>query len=314
MAVAAPLIPVAVPMETTPLPIGLIVGSEAPAWLKALIDKGTPHQDWAPWQKGCLKRLLPKRTGAAALSVAAKHFGVVVPRGHATVSIAEALKLPFVVREHASARQLVCDVVRRLPRWEDEGKTESNVPAAKDDDLLVVHVHVDQGETDVQVLATGQVDALSESAAAAAVDIATSYSAASFDSPRRPWEWFAFILEQPQNALWPLLLMWHPSLVEWPKVTTSLCKRREWRSSFRHTSTYMASLPSDCIPNLPPACTPTSPCRMVQENGRHDRVVGGSGDHGVSGYFARSHQPASLVADLVEGWAKQAVAPTCPAL
>ena len=188
MAVAAPMIPVAVPMETmgtsasmetTPLPIELIVGTEAPAWLKALIGKGIPHQDWAPWQKGCLKRLLPKRTGAAALSVAAKHVGVVVPRGHATVSIAEALKLPFVVREHASARQLVCDVVRRLPRWEDEGATESNVPAAKDDDLLVVHVHADLGETDVQVLATEQVDVLSESAAAAAVDIATSEAMAS---------------------------------------------------------------------------------------------------------------------------------------
>lgn len=89
-----------------------------------------------------------------------------------------------------------------------------------------------------------------------------------------PWcAQLAFVLENPVNALWPLLLAAHSYAHRFFTYTTSYCKRPAWGCDYRKSTRFLCSLhPSRPLPS---ECRPNDPCRFLQQCGSHPRRIGG---------------------------------------
>ena len=124
----------------------------------------------------------------------------------------------------------------------------------------------------------------------------------SLPSPRVSAGAFAhvdWVLENPLNALWLVLFTRHPRFAKWHSVVLSYCKLLQDATPYRKTTRFLSSVPSAAT--YPPPCSPTAPCILVQERGRHSKAIGEMDpERSILGYYARSHVPASIVADFLE--------------
>jgi hypothetical protein len=97
-----------------------------------------------------------------------------------------------------------------------------------------------------------------------------------------------------------MLFTRHPRFAKWHSVVLSYCKLRSGATPYRKTTRFISSLPS--AHTYPPPCSPNAPCAAVFERGRHSRAIGETvaTQRAILGYYARSHVPASIVADFLE--------------
>ena len=117
--------------------------------------------------------------------------------------------------------------------------------------------------------------------------------------PAAPCTSLDFCLENPVNALWLMLFTKHPRFERWPSVVLSYCKLRSCATKYRKTTRFLSSIPSSATYAAP--CSPSAPCAMVRNGGKHEKVIGEmERGRAVLGYYARSHVPASIVADYLE--------------
>ena len=117
--------------------------------------------------------------------------------------------------------------------------------------------------------------------------------------PAAPCTSLDFCLENPVNALWLMLFTKHPRFERWPSVVLSYCKLRSCATKYRKTTRFLSSIPSSATYATP--CSPSAPCAMVRNGGKHEKVIGEmERGRAVLGYYARSHVPASIVADYLE--------------
>ena len=122
--------------------------------------------------------------------------------------------------------------------------------------------------------------------------------------PAAPCTSLDFCLENPANALWLVLFTKHPRFERWPSVVLSYCKLRSCATKYRKTTRFLSSVPSSKTYSAP--CSPSAPCAMVRDGGTHEQVVGEmERGRAVVGYYARSHVPASIVADYLESVAER---------
>ena len=245
-----------------------------------------PPSEWPFWARGCHARSTSSVTGAAAISAHAAAAGVSLPRGNANRSVASRLQLDSVFSRlssrFATALSAALDALREdadLPR-------DSAAPLA-----LEAIVAAPPAPIDPSVVASLVTSAESVATRVAAVPAHLPSGIASVD----------FVVENPLNALWILLLTCCLALDGWDVRTTSYCKKDSWFQAlgglgYRKTTRFMSSLFG--TRPFPAPCTPGDPCPHLVR-GRHPTALGAAGARGVNGYAIRSRVPPPLTGSFV---------------
>ena len=182
-----------------------------PGWLSRYIH--LPLNQWPFWARGCHARSTASVHGAAAISAHAAAAGVSLPRGHATSSVASRLQLDSVCSRltprFAASLSAALDALRADSFLSADASSPlalESLPSAADPS---------PDPPDLPHLVT------------AAESVATRVSASYASLPPGVAS-VDFVLENPLNALWTLLLTAALSLDGWDVRTTSYCKKDSW--------------------------------------------------------------------------------------